>query len=105
LQQQLKSLPEPKKRGRKPKPSTNESKIDKGGRPPLVRNALVDWLVERLINFGGSIFGGRTLFFGVRNMNFGGSKLNFGGSKLNFGGSKLNFGGSKLNFGGRKYQN
>jgi len=42
LQQQLKSLPEPKKRGRKPKPSTNESKIDKGGRPPLARNALVD---------------------------------------------------------------
>ena len=30
------------------------------------------------LNFGVSIFGGRTLFFGVRNMNFGVSKLNFG---------------------------
>ena len=28
--------------------------------------------------FGGSIFGGRTLFFGVRTMNFGVSKFNFG---------------------------
>jgi len=35
-------LPEPKKRGRMPKPPTNESEIDKGGRPPLARNALVD---------------------------------------------------------------